>query len=127
MTFPVYHETRHPAEFVINEEEAGYAREVITVAAGAGVLAAGSVMGEVTATSKYLISAKGAADGSQNANAVILYPVDATTADVQVAAIVRGPAVLNGNTLTYAADRTTAVDKAAANTGLLAAGIVVRN
>ena len=64
-------------------------------------------------------------DGSAVAKAVLLYPVDATDADVDTVAIVRH-AVVNGKLVSYDAEVDDATKKAAQITELMAAGIVVR-
>lgn len=121
----VLNEGRHPGEFLLTEANGQRSRENITVASGAGVIAPGTVLGKVTASGKYLASAVGAADGSETAVAIALYGCDATSADAQIAAIVRD-AEVNANTLSYHADRDQAAEKAAANADLAAAGIIVR-
>ena len=118
-------ETRHPGEFLLSEANGQRSRESITLASGAGILAAGTVLGKVTASGKYVASAVGASDGSQVPAAVNLYGADASFADVAVAAIVRD-AELNGKCLTYHADRDQPAEKAAANAALSALGIIVR-
>lgn len=122
----VFNEGRAPAGFLLSEASGQRSREAITIASGAGVLAAGTVLGKITASGKYLSSAIGAADGSEAAAAVLLYPVDATSADVEVAAIVRD-AEVNGNLLAYAADRDQAAEKLAAQAELAAVGIITRS
>jgi hypothetical protein len=126
MTVTSFHETRHPAEFILAEEDAGYNRSVITIASGAGILAAGTVLGKITASGKYVPSLLGATDGSQVAVAINIYGCDATSADQPVTALVRGPCSVNVNTLTYGSDRTTSAYKAAANANLLTYGIKTR-
>lgn len=121
----VFTEGRHPGEFLISEASGQRSRENITIASGAGVIAAGTVLGKVTASGKYIASAVGATDGSQTAVAIALYGCDATSADAKIAAIARD-AEVNGTTLTYHADRDQAAEKAAANTNLAAVGIIVR-
>ncbi len=74
---------------------------------------------------KYVVSENTATDGSEVADAVNLYGVDATSADVQVAAI-RRDAVLNGNYLTYGATRNLDAEKLSAQVDLAANGIIVR-
>ena len=118
-------ETRHPGEFLLSEANGQRSRETITLASGAGILAAGTVLGKVTASGKYVASAVGASDGSQVPAAVNLYGADASFADVAVAAIVRD-AELNGKCLTYHADRDQPAEKAAANAALSGLGIIVR-
>lgn len=118
-------EGRHPGEFLMSEAKGQRSRGNITVASGAGIIAPGTVLGKITASGKYVASAVGAADGSQTAVAVALYGCDATSADADIAAIVRS-AEVNGNVLTYHADRDQAAEKTAANADLAAAGIIVR-
>lgn len=119
-------EGRHPGEFIMTEANGQRSRETITIVSGAGVVAAGTVLGKITASGKYTPSAIGAADGSQSAAAVNIYEVDATSGDVDVAAIVRD-AEINGNVLTYHADRDQAAEKTSANDDLATAGIIVRS
>jgi hypothetical protein len=121
----VLNEGRHPGEFLMSEANRQRSRGNITVASGAGIIAPGTVLGKVTASGKYVASAVGAADGSQTAVAVALYGCDATSADADIAAIVRD-AEVNGNVLTYHADRDQAGEKASANADLAAVGIIVR-
>lgn len=83
----------------------------ITVAAGSG---------------KYTPApAAAAANGSNVAVAINLYEVDATSADVKVAAIVRD-AEVNNNILTYEATVDDATKKGVKHTQLAAVGIIAR-
>jgi hypothetical protein len=118
-------ESRHPGEFLMSEASGQRSRETITVAAGAGVIAPGTVLGQITASGKHLASAIGAADGSQTAVAISLYGCDASLGDQRIAAIVRD-AEVNGNILTFHADRGQAAERAAAIADLAALGIIVR-
>lgn len=45
---PVFTESRHAAEFVMSEAEAGYSRDNIVIASGQGKLEPGSVVGKIT-------------------------------------------------------------------------------
>ncbi len=119
-------EGRYAAEFVLWEQGPTYSRGNITIASGAGVIAPGTVLGKVTASGKYVVSAIGASDGSEDAVCINLYPVDATSEDVEVAAIVRA-AEVNANILTYHSDRDQQAEKDAANAQLEALGIVVKS
>jgi|ERR1022692_2735708 hypothetical protein len=78
--------------------------EAITIAAGTGPFAAGSVMGKVTASGKYVTVRAGATDGSWNPPyAVILddgYP-GRLTEDVTRLAIVAGPVQLKREALLW--------------------------
>lgn len=118
-------ETRHPGEFILSEANGQRSRETIIIASGAGIIAAGSVLGKVTASGKYVVSAIGASDGSQVPAVINIYGADASASDVSVSAIVRD-AEVNGNCLTYHADRDQPAEKAAANAGLATLGVIVR-
>jgi hypothetical protein len=118
-------EARHPGEFLMTEANGQRSRESITIASGAGIIAPGTVLGKVTASGKYIASAVGASDGSQNPTAINIYGGDATSADIVVAAIVRD-AEVNGHCLVYHADRDQPAEKAAADVALAAIGIIVR-
>jgi hypothetical protein len=89
------------------------------------IIAAGTVLGKITASGKYIASAVGASNGSQAPAAIAIHGADATSADAIVAAIVRD-AEVNGNCLTYHADRDQPAEKAAANTALATLGVIVR-
>lgn len=118
-------EARHTGEFVISEGNGHISRDTITIASGAGVVRAGTVLGKVTASGKYLPSPATGATGEQVATVVNIYEVDATSADVTVAAITRN-AEINGNTLAYEATVNDSTKKAAKATQLAAVGIIVR-
>jgi len=121
----VYTEGRHPGEFIMTEANGKRSRETITIASGAGEVAPGTVLGKVTASGEYLPRDATAADGSEAAAAVCIYGGDATSAAIEVAAIVRD-AEVNGNILTYVIDTDEAAETASANSELAAAGIIVR-
>ena len=118
-------ETRHPAEFILSEATGQRSRDTITIASGAGIIAAGTVLGKVTATGKYVASAVGASDGSEVPAAINIYGADASAADVQVSAILRD-AEVNGKCLTYHADRDQPAEKTATNAALATLGVIVR-
>lgn len=125
----VFTEGRHPAEFIISEEEMSYSRDVVTVASGAGVIVPGMVLGMVTATGKYVPSAPVAAqndDGSGTATVVAVYGCDATNAEVANVVVIARNAVLNKNRLAYAATVDTAPEIAAKIAELKAKGILAR-
>jgi len=82
----------------------------ITIAAGSG---------------KYVPCPNTAVDGSQVAVAINIYEVDATSADVDVAAITRD-AEVNGNELEYASSVDSDPKKLAKQVQLSAVGIIVR-
>lgn len=75
-----------------------YTTRKITIAMGAAHKA-GEVMGKITASSKYVLSASASADGSQTPDMVLLQDADATSADVEAIALETGPVVASGLTL----------------------------
>lgn len=54
-----------------------------TIASGAGVLAAGTVLGRITASGKLVKSASASSDGSQAVHAILAEDVDASAADIE--------------------------------------------
>ena len=118
-------EGRYAAEFLLSEGNGNISREVVTVVSGAGALKAGTVLGKVTASGKYKAAAADATDGSEDAIAIALYDVDATSADAAVAVIARN-AEVNGKILSYHASVNTDAEKPACAASLATAGIIVR-
>ena len=121
----VYTEGRHAAEFVLSEANGGRSRDNITIVSGAGVVKAGTVLGKITTGGKYTPSPATGADGSQTGAAINLYEVDATSADVAVAAIVRD-AEVNKNLLTYEGTVDQPAEKVTKNGELATVGIITR-
>jgi len=74
---------------------------------------------------RYVASPATGSDGSEVAAAILMYEVDATSADAEVAAITRD-AEWNVNTLAYAASVDDADKRAAKHVQLAAVGIIVR-
>ena len=62
----------------------------VTVASGAGVLQAGTVLGKVTASGKYVAYDNTALDGSETAVAILADKVDATSSDQLAPAYIHG-------------------------------------
>lgn len=123
---PTFTEGRHDGEGLLSEAPGSRSREAITVVAGAGIIAPGSVLGKISASGKYKLSPDTGADGSQTAVAIALYGCDATSADQKIAAIVRD-AEWNGNTLTYDATVNDSTKRTTKQTQLAAVGIIARN
>jgi hypothetical protein len=92
---------------IINEE--------IIVASGAGVLYPGTVLGKITASSKYVVHDTALTNGAELPDDVIILfnRVDATSADKKAVGTTNGPATINGNDLTFKAGMTDAAKKAA--------------
>ena len=115
-------EVRHAGEWLVSEAQGRRSREKVII--DTGNLVAGTVLGKITATGKYVILNTAGADGSQTAVGVLWEAVDATTADKVVAAIVRDAEVNGGEIIYPAGISTPNRDLAIANLAL--AGIIVR-
>lgn len=123
----VLSETTHTGGFLVWEAFRDYTREVITIATGTAnpVLQPGTVLGKITTTGKYAAHDPAATDGTETAVAVLWGKADATAADVSAVALLRGPAIVNGNDLVFTGTPTQPeID--AAHASLAAAGILVR-
>lgn len=77
---PTLTEVKHPGEHILREVDPVICREPITVVSGQN-LAAGTVLGKVTASGKYAAYAGGAADGTETAVGVLYAAVDASAGD----------------------------------------------
>lgn len=106
------------------ESEFNYSRDTITVVAGQN-LAAGTVLGKITASGKYAAYDNDAVDGTAVAAGVLASAVNATAADTAGVAIVRH-AVVATEGLVWGAGVTTQGEKDAAYVDLKAIGIVTR-
>ncbi len=119
-------ETAIVASDWLKAEDGSYrSRDTAIIASGAGKLVSGTVLAKVAATGKYVPAAAAGSDGSQTAVAVLLFPVDATSADAK-AVIVSRHAIASHAGLTYGATINDATKRAAANAQLGAVGIIVR-
>lgn len=85
-----------------------------TIAAGAGILPRGTLIGKITASGKYLKSVAAAVDGSEAPDAILLEPVDATAADVDAAVALAGTFGTQG--VTFGAGHTAASTEAVLRT-----------
>ncbi|MBZ9822335.1 head decoration protein [Mesorhizobium sp. CA4] len=84
--------------FVLSEQEGNgeISREVVTIASGAGKLDPGYVLGQITASKKYVGSPAAQVvgkEGAETASAILAYEVDATSADAEAVVIKRIAAV----------------------------------
>ena len=95
------------------EGDAEFTRRAATIKSGAGVLKHGTPLAIETATGKYVACQHGTADGSQTPVALLLYDIDATAREVDVAVIHRRAKVVLAN-LQWHASFDTAAKKAAA-------------
>ena len=103
-----------------------YTREVVTLLAGASY-PVGAVLGKITASGKYTISAATGADGAETAAAVLLYATDATLADATGLVLARGPAIVSRAGLVFDASIDDGTKIAAKITELASAGIIARD
>jgi len=112
------------------QSEANYARsrDKVTIeggSGGAGYVYAGTVLGQITSTGKYVPSPHTGSDGSQTAVAILFEDTDATEGDV-VAGVVARDAEVRADSLTYDASVTTLGEQQAKWAQLEAVGIIVR-
>ena len=103
--------------FVLHEETSQYRSNMAVVTANTPALAAGTVLGKVTASGKLVAYSNAASDGSEVAAAILLYKTPTHTEDQKVTVLTRH-AEVNGNQLV-------GVD-AAAIADLKQVGILVR-
>lgn len=89
-------DVRTTAHYLMSEANGRLSREQIIIASGAGKLVAGTVLGQVTASKKYVPIDPEATDGSQTAKAVLFEGCDATTADVRRTITARSSEVVAG-------------------------------
>jgi co-chaperonin GroES (HSP10) len=115
-------EKARAAGFILSEANGQRSRDNIMIAAGEGELEAGTVVAYKTSTGKYVVYQNDETDLA--AKAIIIYPVNATSADVEVAAIVRDAEVI-GPQLRWANTEDTG-DRDAAVADLASVGIIVR-
>lgn len=107
------------------EADAYASRDTAIIASGSGKLASGTVLAKVAATGKFVPAAASGSDGSQTAAAILVFPVDATSADAKAVVVSRRATVSHAG-LIYGATINDATKRAAANGQLAAAGIIVR-
>lgn len=121
-------EGRHPGEFILSEANFHRSRGSVTIVSGSGVVKGGTVIGKITANSKFAPSPNAQTvgiEGAETAKAITIYDVDATSADVEVA-VIDNDAEVKGFALTYDASVNDAAKKATKATQLAAVGIRVR-
>lgn len=121
-------EGSRPLACLLSEGNGNISRDVAVIKSGEGKLAAGSVLGAVTATGKMVFSPNAEVagkEGGEVAKAVLAYPVDATSADVEAVIIARA-AEVKGGELAYQATVNDGTKIAAKAAQLKAVGIIVR-
>ena len=116
--------TNTVGQFVKYEGPQNYSRDDVIVASGNN-LAAGTVVGIITASGKIKAYDNDASDGTQTAVGVLVAGVDATSADIP-GVIVRRHAIVAKESLVWGAGVTTQGEKDAAYVDLEAAGVLCR-
>jgi hypothetical protein len=119
-------ETLHAGGFVLsgNFDGSNISVDKIIVASGQTPINAGTVLGLVTTTGKYVQVNESASDGSQHAVAILWDYTDATSADAVAAAVTRYEEVTGGE-LTWPAG-ISGPQKVTNTAELAAVGIIVR-
>lgn len=95
----------------------GFSYEEAIIASGAGKVDSGTVLGQITASGKFKPVTIAATDGSQNAKAILLRAVDATSADAPCVIVAREAIVVHQG-LRYGADVDTAAERLAVHNAL---------
>lgn len=103
-----------------------FTRETVTLLAGTNYRV-GAVLGRITASGKMKLSTAAGTDGAQNAAAMLLDDVDATSADANAVVILRGPAIVSKAALVFDASVDDATKRAAKHAQLTALGIIPRD
>jgi hypothetical protein len=111
------------------ELNGNYNRETVTLKAGTNY-ALGSVLGKITASSKYRLSPAASVtgdEGAETAVAVLIEAVDASAGDKTGLVVARGPVILSKAALVFDASVNDATKKAAKHGQLSAAELVPRD
>jgi hypothetical protein len=112
-------EGKYFADLIKEEPFRQISRQLGTISsAAAGVVSKFTVLGQVTASGKYLPYNPAAGDGTQTAAAILLQDADATLADVPNVVLLTGLAVISTAFLVWGAGVTTQAQKNAAYASL---------
>lgn len=82
-------EGKYTAEFLLSEGNGSISREQVVIAAAAGAMVPGTVVGKITASGKYVAYSNAAADGSEVAAGILYRAVDDAAADQDAVIIAR--------------------------------------
>ncbi|MCC4296303.1 head decoration protein [Aurantimonas coralicida] len=110
-------EGRYASDWLKREADSLFSREEAVIASGAGVVVSGTVVGKITASGKYKPVTVAAVDGSEDAAGIVMWDVDATSADAPAVIIARDAIVVHQG-LKYGADVDTSGERAAIHTAL---------
>jgi hypothetical protein len=123
---PIVTEGRHTGHFLLSEASGSRSRDVVTLAAGSGSLASGTVLGRITASKTFVAHDPAATDGRETACAILLGSVAVTAdADVDAVAITRD-AEVKAVALGFAPATDTAAEQAVVLAALAEHGIIGR-
>ena len=118
-------EPLNQSDVVLWEQEHEFCRSVETLLTGTSYVI-GHVLGKVTASGKYAPHDAGLVDGSEDAAAICLVNIDATTGDEVELVLDKGPAIVKADNLTWKAG-IAGGDKTAGIAALAVLGIEVRS
>lgn len=98
---PIIDNARRPGCYIADEVSVNMSRAIATIAAGSGVLVAGTVLGKIGATAEYAPLDLAAADGSETAAAILYAGVDATLEAETGAVISKTMTAVNASEITW--------------------------
>lgn len=87
-------EGKHSAEFLLTEGVGNISREEVTIAAAAGAMVPGTLVGKITASSKYAAYNNSASDGTEVAAGVLYHGVADKAVDQKAVIIARHAEVI---------------------------------
>lgn len=93
-------EGKHTGEFLLSEGNGTISREQVTIAAAASAMVAGTVLGKITASGKYVAYDEGGTDDGRRVAAGILYAAVPDSAADQSAVIIARNAEVMSSMLT---------------------------
>lgn len=111
--------------YIVSEANGYRSRDEGVIASGSGVMKSGRVLGRIAASGKLTSYTPGAADGSENAVAILYEGCDATSADIRRTFTARDSEV-QAAALDWGAAVTTDAHKNTALAALAALGIISR-
>jgi hypothetical protein len=88
-------EGKYAAEFLLSEGNGDISRDVVTIAAAAGAMVPGTVVGKITASGKYAAYSNAASDGTEVAAGVLFAAVPDLAADQKALIIARDAEVIS--------------------------------
>ena len=93
-TYPEVQDYPRWTDCVVHEYDLNYSHGLITIVSGSGIVRSRTLLGKITASGKYAPIDPAASDGTETAAAILYSDVDATSSDINVYALLRGPAII---------------------------------